>query len=174
MPAARVPLQERPREWNWLVERGSLTERLRRTCPQGFRLRLVDQTPGGMDPDEAAGLGLPASASIVRREVRLLCGEQPWIHGCTVIPESTLAANAWLAHLAEDSLGDALFSLPGVTREPLELARVRAPSRLHRRATAGLSNAPRQLWARRSVYRIEDEPLLVCECFLPALIESAG
>jgi chorismate--pyruvate lyase len=41
---------------------------------------------------------------------------------------------------------------------------------LHRRLSACLPAAPMSLWARRSLFRLHDSPILVTEVFLPAIL----
>ncbi|TVR64090.1 MAG: chorismate lyase [Candidatus Competibacteraceae bacterium] len=154
----------------WLFDAGSLTRRLRRVCPCRFQVRVLRQ--GRMRPtrDEARVLTLRPDAWTWVREVQLLCGDRPWVFARTLIPAPTLNGRGRrLTRLGSRPLGEVLFADPGVRRGPVEIARIAAGQALHHRAFTGFSEPPDAIWGRRSVFRIDGHPLLVCEIFLPDL-----
>lgn len=152
----------------WLLDPGSLTQRLRCACAGIFRVRVLDQGWARPSRDEAAALRLRQSVWAWTREVQLLCNEQPWVFARTVIPARTLKGRGRrLTALGTKPLGAVLFADPGVQRGPVEIARIVAGQSLHQRAFAGFAEPPKVIWGRRSVFRIDRDPLLVLELFLP-------
>jgi chorismate--pyruvate lyase len=106
--------------------------------------------------------------------VQLLCDERPWVFARSLIPARTLRGRGRrLTQLGTRPLGQVLFTDPGVRRGPVEIARIAVGQRLHQQAFAGLAEPPDAIWGRRSVFWIEERPLLVCEIFLPGLPVSA-
>jgi chorismate--pyruvate lyase len=72
-----------------------------------------------------------------------------------------------LAHLGTRPLGGMLFADPSMQRGDVELARLETGQAMHAAATFHLASPPRQIWGRRTVFRLADKPLLVSEIFLP-------
>ena len=149
---------------NWLLDRGSLTQRLITFSKDNFSVRLLQQciTPPLTSERKLLGLGLRKSCIV--REVALLCHSQPVVYARSIIPLSTIKGKERrLAHLGEKPLGTFLFQHPKMSRGPLELA-----------PFSGLfTDDNRQGWGRRSVFYLHKRPLLVCEFFTPELINSS-
>ena len=155
---------------DWLLDSGSLTQRLRRASAGRFRVCVLHEGWTRPDRDEARILGVRLDARAWTREVQLLGDEQPWVFARTLIPARTLRGRGRrLTQLGTRPLGQALFADPDVRRGPIEITRIAAGQRLHQRALTHLVAPPDVIWGRRSVFRIEDRPLLVCEIFLPDL-----
>lgn len=170
-PCSRLFLRDVPAGLStWLLDAGSLTQRLRQACAGRFRVRVLRQEWARPSRDEARVLKLRLEAWAWIREVQLLGDDQPWVFARTLIPARTLRGRGRrLTRLGTKPLGAVLFADPGVRRGPVEIARVLAGQRLHRRAFAGFAEPPDAIWGRRSVFRIDGHPLLVCEIFLPDL-----
>ncbi len=163
-----IPAKFRP----WLLDEDSLTERLRECCGGGFRVERVAQGWRRPLPSEALALGMRAGQAALVREVRLICGNMPWVVARTVIPRATLKGrHRRLARLGNRSLGAVLFADPSMQRGALEIANLDRGMRLHAEVTRGLANVPGELWGRRSCFRLAGRPLLVCEFFLSAIPE---
>lgn len=149
---ALIPPALRP----WLSDSGSLTRHLQRASQGRFRVELLNQHWGFPRADECRGLQLRTRQRALIREVRLYGGNQAWVEARTIIPQSTLCgANRRLLRLGNRPLGSLLFQTPGMRRQPLQIARLRLPTGQH--------------WARRSLFYLQQRPLLVCEIFLPAI-----
>jgi chorismate--pyruvate lyase len=106
-----------------------------------------------------------------RREVVLLCDEQPVVYAHTVVP-LTATTDDWpfFNTLGERSLGTTLFGDPLVQRGEMQFARLRSDHPLARRATAATGlNLPRW-YARRCLYQRKQGLLLVTEVFSPAIL----
>ncbi len=157
----------------WLLDKGSLTDRLKRSCPGKFSVRVLDEAWQRPQLDEARVLNMPVTALAWVRQVQLLCDGVPRVFARTIVPVTTLSgAQRRLAYLGNRPLGAYLFADPGMQRSPVQLARITRGSRLFEDAVQGLTRKPPVIWGRRSVFRVGGKPLLVSEIFLPA-IESA-
>jgi len=164
-PAAHCPY--RP----WLVDRGSLTHRIQARC-NAFSvrgLRLARAKPGR---DEAACVSLNPRQLALLREVHLYCGATPVVFAHSVIPRAGLHG-PWqaLSRLGSKPLGAALFANPLVKRTPLQFKKLNHRHELYRRACRILTERPAHLWARRSVFILRHQPILVTEVFLPGILE---
>lgn len=157
------------RTHDWLTRPGSLTAHLRRHCA-AFNVLRLRQGHGQPHLDELASLQLERRQWVLVREVLLRCGDAPLIFAHSVAPLASIHG-PWraLAGLGNRPLGEALFLNPRIVREPLCYRRLDARHPLYRAAVATLTDAPRQLWARRARYFLDDAPLLVSEVFLPGL-----
>jgi chorismate lyase len=148
LPAALAP---------WVLETSSLTARLKRHCKQ-FRLQLL-QEKRALLPVFLQHL-LPGTLSVQVREVILWCDEQPCVYAQSWLPEHTLSTLRPLAELGDRPLGDYIFQHHNLQRGRIEAAVL--PVNLPQFTTAI------SCLARRSVFKLEQQPLLVAEAFLPA------
>lgn len=142
----------------WLLESASLTARLKRHCRQ-FRLQLLQQQHSPL-PLFLQHL-LPATDYAQVREVILWCDEQPCVYAQSWLPMSTLNALRPLADLGERPLGDFIFQHQELQRGRIEATSL--PVQLAQIKTAD------SCLARRSVFQLQQQPLLVAEVFLPAI-----
>jgi len=144
---------------SWLLERDSLSRRLEQACPGGFEVVVRCQRLARPKTQEARTLGLRHGSYAMIREVTLTCNGRPCVHARSVVPLATLEPiRLRFRRLGVQPLGKLLFSLPHTHRGAVEIARIRLPE-----------YGRESLWARRSLFRIGDAPLLVVEAFLPAL-----
>ncbi|MDH5632487.1 MAG: chorismate lyase [Gammaproteobacteria bacterium] len=171
MPRKRLRNTAMPRAyWKCLLDTASLTQRIISNCPDVFSVAVIDQRWGRPMRNEALRLGVPIDRHALIRQVYLKCGSTPWVYARTVIPGSTLTGpEQKLAHLRSRSLGAVLFSDPTMVRDEMEICRLTERERMFARATAPLSKTPHEIWGRRSVFRLHNKPLLVCEVFLPTV-----
>ena len=155
----------------WLTDHGSLTARLQARCT-GFNVARVRQEKMRPFPDERAILGLAMQSQSVVREVLLNCGNVPLVFAHTIIPLKALDG-PWraLATLGNRPLGATLFSDPHIQRFPLEYKALDARHHLYRATGNHVATLPRRLWARRSLFSLQDHPILVTEVFLPPLLK---
>lgn len=154
----------------WLLDEGSLTRRVVGNCAQSFSVQVLNQSWGTPLATENKVLEMAPDAKAWIREVELHCGTIPWVFARTLIPASSLEGDTRrLAELGNRPLGEVLFSDPKARRGRVEVAKLLPRHTLFRVASAHLKNAPVHLWARRTLYYMEDRPLLVNEIFLPDL-----
>jgi chorismate lyase len=108
---------------------------------------------------------------VLVREVLLCCGDLPVVFAHTVVRPRDLDG-PWrsVARLGSRPLGAALFADPRIERFPLRQRKIGLHHELHRRVRAVLPVKARWLWARRSLFRLHDSPILVTEVFLPEIL----
>ncbi len=155
----------------WLQDRGSLTRRIQDRCAH-FRVQRVFQSLSRVYEDESMMMELRANELALVREVFLYCGEIPVVFAHSVVAHKNLRG-AWrgLSGLGNKSLGTVLFTNPRIQRTPLEFKKVGDGHCLFDRACARLSMKPKHLWARRSLFTLHGQSILVTEVFLPAILD---
>ena len=154
----------------WLIERGSLTDRICARC-DAFRVEVVFQGLRRVTRDERFLFGARARQTVVR-EVYLWCGDVPVVFAHSVAHRRDLR-RAWrsLTVLGSRPLAAALFANPRVRRQPLRFRDLSAHDELHTRALARAGTRGRTtLRARRSLFILDNSPILVTEVFLPGIL----
>ncbi|MCC6532044.1 MAG: chorismate lyase [Burkholderiales bacterium] len=153
----------------WLLDRGSLTARLKARCPS-FRVRLLHQGLIRPAREEAALLGLAQRERAIGRDVLLYCGSMPVVFAHSVVRAQDLRG-AWraIAAIGTRPLGAALFADPRIERHPLRFRWLGGRHPLYCAAAKALAAPLPRLPARRSLFVLHRAPLLVTEAFLPAL-----
>ncbi|GAA3971612.1 chorismate--pyruvate lyase family protein [Allohahella marinimesophila] len=146
-----------PDELRWLLDRGSLTARLKRRAETFRVIRLASETRSIYNHERrifASACNVRVHTAIVR-EVILCCDGHAAVYARTVIPWSSLAgSNRRLLTLNERPLADVLFSGCGVARGDIEVAQVRTSM-----------PGSERLHARRSLFFPNQKPILVAEFF---------
>ena len=155
----------------WLKDCGSLTQRIQERCAR-CAVRGVEQGLGRAFQDERKAVGLRSGERALVREVYLYCGEIPVVFAHSVLaPRSLRGPWRMLAGLGNRPLGAALFADPRIERTPLHFRKLHPRDALFRHACRALTARPRELWARRSLFRLRGQPILVTEVFLPGILE---
>ena len=156
-----VPAHWRP----WLSDTGSLTQRLIDVCDNRLTVQVLRQNLALPRLSERRALGLPQRRLALIREVLLLGGGSAWVYARSIIPLSTLTGRLRsLRQLDNRPLGALLFSDPSMCREPVEVACFSSPGT---QLPVALTAYQAPLWGRRSVFRLDNKPMLVSEIFLP-------
>lgn len=108
------------------------------------------------------------------REVLLKQGNVPLVYAQTIMPTSTISGTErMLAELGNQSLGQVLFQSPQAIRGPIEFAEIAPDSELACYIEHKLGQTlVNPCYIRRSLFQLNHKPLLVCECFLPALFAA--
>lgn len=156
-----------PAGWHeWLSDRGSLTARLVDASENKFSVEVLNQYEFVPSESEAVALDMSTSTPAMIREV-ILCGKgKPWVFARSVLPLTTLTGRlVALRELDSQPLGALLFSDPSMTRAPVEVS-YSAAAAFSVPDTLCAGNA--FLWGRRSVFYLDQKPLLVSEMFLPS------
>jgi chorismate--pyruvate lyase len=154
----------------WLRDRGSLTARIARRCP-GVHVRVVFQGMRRPDRDERFLFADRGRRRVLVREVFLYCHDTPVVFAHTVV-DARHVRGPWrsVTTLGNRPLGAALFSDPRVERHHLRQRKIGWHHELHRRLSRFVPAHTGSLWARRSLFRRDDSPILVTEVFLPAIL----
>jgi len=164
----RVPLSV----LHWLLDPSSLTGRIRSACGAGFSVRVLAQGWARPMINEARLLRMRPQRLALLREVHLLCGGRPWVFARTVIPQATLSGpERRLARLGNRPLGAVLFADPHMRRGEVQVTRLQPGDAVHGHVFADGDGPP--VWGRRSLFRLNDKPLLVSEFFLPEMLAAA-
>ncbi len=129
---------------------------------------------GDPDPTEAALLEIPETQSVLLREVHLKCADELCVYARSVIPRHTLEGpHQHLGELGDKPLGEYLFASPSLQRSQVEWTGLTPQSSLYQKALPQGSANGGTIWGRRSLFHIDNRPLLVSEFFLPVLFGAS-
>ena len=150
---------------HWLLDEGSLTQRLQ-CCGGGqFSVLLLSQRWARPSPDEREIMQMRDREVAQVRQTLLRVNGQPWVFARSIIPrESLRGVNRRLCHLGNRSLGSWLFQAPDLRRSHFQVAHIDPHSKL----VPGELQQGASLWGRRSRFEVGSAALLVSEVFLPA------
>ncbi len=141
---------------NWLLDTGSLTERVQ-SLSDHFSLELIGQRTQIPHDNELSLLHNNGNTSYQAREI-LLCGNhQPWVFARSIIPQAFVDRE--LSDLGREPLGKRLFNDTRFTRSQFQLCTAQA-------SQFGL-NSNQVLWGRRSLFTLDNYSMIVAEVFLP-------
>lgn len=155
---------------HWLLDRGSLTQRIQSRCVR-FSVALLSQRLAAIGHDEHAIIAARRGQRCLVREVSLSCGAIPVVFAHSVVePHALRGPWRMLATLGTRPLGAALFADPRVQRFALRFRRLGRGHVLYHRACELLERPPACLWGRRSLFVLRHSRLLVTEVFLPAIL----
>lgn len=163
-PRQSSPLQPSTALRAWLLDSGSLTAKLLTLSSGHFKVQVLRQIHARASRSEALALGIGINQRCLVREVILRGHNQPWVFARSVLPLSSLTGS--LRHLRKQGarpLGAFLFSQPHLKRSPIALALISGHHAYLPEALIGTHS----VWGRRSIFSIDDKPLLVSEVFLP-------
>ena len=150
---------------NWLLDTGSLTERLQSHCRQ-FDLQVLGQDEAPVTDSEFSVLEASdqqrQSGNWQVREVVLYGEGTPWVFARSVLPGELCQSD--LKGLGRSPLGQKLFNDDRFVRRPFEVCRLAPASDFL--ATLDLPGC-NELWGRRSVFAFQGMRMLVAEMFLP-------
>lgn len=172
-PLATIERLAPPELLSWLAEPGLLTSRVRELCGDRMRFRMLGPLRDARLPTELRSRLCVDDERCLLRDIEFRCDDERLVYAQTVLPDSTLHRYPWLRELGDSPLGETLRRADEpLEREPLEYAQLLPQSHLARTASSAESFESGQgaLWARRAVYRLGGEPILVQEVFLPALL----
>ena len=137
---------------SWLLDRGSLTERLIKLSHGDFGVEVIRQQMAFPRPSE-------------RKVLSMRHGGRPWVYARSVIPQTSLNGRLrGLRKLDNRPLGALLFSDPHMRRGAIELA---CQDTRQLPLPGPLQGIQATIPGRRSLFWLDNKPLLVCEMFLP-------
>ena len=149
---------------DWLLNTGSLTERLKSRC-RDFRVQLVSEKLTAIHPDEGALLLLADPRAVVR-EVCLLADGMPWVFARTLVSEELFyLAEKGLSTLGTKPLGSIIFNDPQFVRQGFELSKIQSQDNWLERQQI---ESAHPIWARRSIFSYYQQRMMVTEVFLPS------
>lgn len=163
---------------DWLLDEGSLTARLKSHCLD-FQVKVIGERQedcSNLEACEAIKLGEP----VLVREVLLYCDNVPQVFARSLLPLSSMTGQKEsLANLGEQPLGQVLFNNPSLQRQGLEVSAFSGDSRVSQLVKnieqesestieRRVNSSNQTLWGRRSIFILENKPLMVAEVFLPS------
>lgn len=166
---------------HWLFDPSSLTKKLIAYSAGQLRVEVIDQRIRRARFSEYKALKLKHHHYVVVREVILHGNQTALVYARTIMPLSTLKGSLRrLYYLGNRPLGSALFADPSMRRGELDVASIDQnflPKRVFDSLPQALGGSHRKdiknyCWGRRSVFFVKRKPLLVCEIFLPELIDT--
>ena len=154
----------------WLLDRGSLTQRLQQHSGGTFAVQVLQQHWMRPRLDEAQALGIAPHQYALVREVLLQGRGENWVYARSILPQQALTGPLrFLRTLDNRPLGALLFSNPAIQRGPV------VPQRWPQaQLPMSLRQPGAPLWGRYSIFHHGQHGILVSEVFLPALIATLG
>lgn len=151
---------------SWLRDEGSLTARLK-SHSSSFHVKVIGEQQQLCSAEEACNI-IKVGEPVLVREVILYCDNIPQVFARSLLPLASLTGKEKaLANLGEQPLGQVLFNNPSLQRHRLELSSFGPDSSVANLANQ-LTDLPKQaLWGRRSIFILDNKPLMVAEVFLP-------
>jgi len=150
---------------SWLFDKNSLTQRLQ-SCAEHFEVIVLREGKAIISAGEQS-LFSPAE-NISSREVLLMCDGRPQVYARTLIPRHTLDyADSLLKTLGNTSLGEVLFRAGNMQRQAFETTSFSTTSTMAQFSKSINLEAEHDLWARRSIFTLDGQALMVSEVFLP-------
>lgn len=153
-PCHQLPVRPNPFWRDWLLDSGSLTERLDQISSDTFHVNVIDEgwcLAGQRQRQIFAGDKV--TQLMWSRRVQLCLYGRPWVAAHSLIPYSSLVGSGrQLVSLKSKPLGRFLFQQSGLQRGGLEVTRLTD-----------------DIWGRRSLFYLQQKPILVAEFFWPGM-----
>lgn len=167
-PAVSPRLPARVRDWIGLET--SMTARIGQVVGGPIAVEVLRQAQGRLYPDET-GFFAPGVARPVVREVCLSARGRPYLVARTALTSQKLQRHPTIVELGNKALGSLLFAGPKPCRySARDYGLLRHGHPLFALAGSRDSGVRQAYWARRTLFWLFDEPLLVTEIFLPSLL----
>ncbi len=152
---------------NWLLDTGSLTERLQANC-RHFRVEVLCHDVFALFASENHYLYEQFSEAIQPtqvREVLLLADGMPWVFARSLMPLPFIQEGmSKLGELGNKPLGKIIFNDHRFKRQGFELLQIPKNATLPQKLNI---TSKHSLWGRRSLFCYEQYRLSVAEVFLP-------
>lgn len=160
-PYTAVP----PRMRGWLLDRGSLTQRLIDLSDGNFHVEILRQQIAYPTLSESRVLKLPLRQKAFIRQVALHSHGVPLVYARSVIPLKTLTGRLRsLRNLKNKPLGALLFKDSAMKRGPIETGCTKSYAYASQEF---FNKTVTTVWGRRSLFYLDKKPLLVSEQFMP-------
>lgn len=141
--------------WEWMQTKAPITEKAKKRC-HDVRLELLNES---------------WERRVFFREINMYCDGQLAWYARTVIPEKTYELRAEkFKKLKTQPLGNILYHDPKIIREDFVYAYLDSSQKEYQWAMKHYpisENKPEYLWARKSVFQINGNPLYLTEIFFP-------
>lgn len=154
----------------WLLFPGSFMKRLQEYGTHDACVKVIFQ--GWLPPLEEEGifLNVEKNVDVWVREVLISSGVQPLMFARSVFPANVLEGKyGAFQQLENRSLGTLLFDDPQVMRGEFQFANLDKETFWHNQSFRYVTQPDENLWARRSLFHIQDKALLLTEVFFPTI-----
>jgi chorismate--pyruvate lyase len=164
IPRHIIPQQLR----DFLLDPGSTTRRMQQEYAAQTKVKWLKQNWCVPHYKEAQHLYIPVQQQALIRETYLSCQGKTWMYARAVFPQKLFTGKTrhLLQQLDSRPLGKLLFSDPTMQRSEFELALLQ-PWQLEYQWASQHYTVYEALWARRSIFRLQQKPLLLTEVFFP-------
>lgn len=142
----------------------SLTKALKAQIKKSFQIQLLHQS--WMQKD------LQKHEVVFVREVFSVGDDMPWVFGRSVIPKNTFFAEPKIQTLQLKPLGEILFNSSRIHRDSFSFAKITKENIEYQQVTRHVTVSSSYLWARRSTFWFDQNPLFLTEIFLPELFAN--
>ena len=153
----------------WLMHPGSFMQRLKDHQIMDASIQVLQEDWQLPEDEESMQLAIPPQTPAWIREVLIQSDKQIWMFARTVIPRETVDNEEELQHLKTRALGSVLFNNPNRQRSQFEYFSITTHSLWHKKIAHYLFEIPGELWARRSLFTLNNKSLLLMEVFFPEI-----
>jgi chorismate lyase len=154
----------------WMMYRGSLTNHLTKQSGKPCQVKVLKQAWELPHKDERHFLKLDKDEKVFVREV-VLYGEKDWIYARSIFPKAVMQAHEEFLKIENRSLGEFLFKSKAIKRGVMEFANIKKGHYLYTQAQERSLERQETFWARRSHFLVDETNIIVCEVYLPSVLE---
>lgn len=158
---------------DWITLETSMTARIGAVAGTAIEVDVLQQARGPLHRDEQGFFEPPAAQGVVR-EVCLTSEGRPLLVARTVFTSRRLEEHPTIVRLGNHALGSLLFADGPPPYRAREYARIGAGAPLWPLIRQRHDSHPGPYWARRTLFELFGEALLVTEIFLPELLAHPG
>ncbi len=159
-----------PRVRDWVGLQTSMTARVGLVADSEISVDVLQQARGKLHEDERKFFTDPPAEQGVVREVCLKAEEQPFLVARTVFTSRRLEEHPTIVRLGNHALGSLLFADGPPRFTAREFIYFDQSSPLWGLVGQCYDKVQSHYWARRTLFWLFDESLLVTEIFLPELL----
>lgn len=153
--------------WELISYTDSLTAHLRNITNHEIQHHLLSANWGRATPIERQALHLESGERTWVRCIEWRYHNNLWVHARVVFPESTIEATGkQFPGLGVQSLGEVIFKDPALQRDPFTFSLLDEDS-VYYSIIPEIIDSADNVWARRSILRFQNHPILIIEIFMP-------
>lgn len=158
---------------DWITLETSMTARIGAVAGTAIDVEVLQQARGALHPDERGFFEPPAADGVVR-EVCLKSEGRPLLVARTVFTSRRLEEHPTIIRLGNHALGSLLFADGPPRYSAREYVSVADGAPLWPLVRQRHDSHPGPYWARRTLFELFGEVLLVTEIFMPELLDHPG
>lgn len=161
-----------PKLRKWLFYSGSSTKQFRLHQVNSLTINVLNQCWETALPNEQKILQINNRSCALVREVLIYGNQQLLMYGRSIFPQYFFVGKNkfFRSALTNRPLGDLLFKDPSMQRSAFEFALLQYNRCDFTTLRPFLENQDDSLWARRSIFITNHQPLLLTEVFFPGIL----